>query len=86
MLFCGNGANFHGNWTNGGGVIQLDACTDECPGDVSGDGRVDSVDLAEILAAWGECVGFGCRADVDRDGAVGARDLTIVLAGWGECP
>ena len=86
MLFCGNGANFQGNWTNGGGVVQLDACTDECPGDVSGDGRVDSIDLAEILVAWGQCVGFGCPADVDRDGAVGARDLTILLAGWGECP
>jgi hypothetical protein len=86
MLFCGNGANFQGVWTNGGGVVQLAECADFCPADISNDGRVDSVDLSEVLVGWGQCVGYDCAADIDRDGAIGPRDLAILLATWGECP
>ena len=28
---------------------------DPCPGDISGDGTVDGVDLAIILGSWGVC-------------------------------
>jgi len=58
---------------------------DPCPGDVTGNGVVNAVDLTVLLGAWG--VGkseFDC--DLDNDGVVGPSDLTILLGGWGACP
>jgi len=49
------------------------------PADLNGDGRVDAVDLASLLAAWG---GSG-PADLDGNGIVSAEDLAILLAAWG---
>ena len=54
-----------------------------CDGDLNGDGAVDAVDLASLLAAWGEC--RDCAADVDGDGAVDGRDISALLNAWGGC-
>ena len=51
------------------------------PGDVNGDGVVDTSDLLDLLAAWGDCAG-ACPADFDGDGAVGVGDLLILLGNW----
>jgi formylglycine-generating enzyme required for sulfatase activity len=52
------------------------------PADLSGDGCVDSDDLAILLAGWG-----GANADVDGDGTTGPADLAVLLASWqGDCP
>jgi len=48
------------------------------PADLTGDGQVNSTDLAVILAAWGTP-----DADLDGDGTTGSADLAIVLAAWG---
>ncbi len=56
----------------------------DCPGDLNHDGQVDSVDLAEILGAWGPNTGH--RADLNGDGLVGPLDLAPLLSGWGPCP
>lgn len=48
------------------------------PTDLSGDGVVDSTDLAILLAAWG-----GSDVDFDGDGVCGSSDLAILLAAWG---
>lgn len=47
--------------------------------DFDGDCRVDSPDLAFLLAAWG---GRG-PADLNGDGVVDSQDLAILLAAWG---
>ncbi|MFM7132938.1 MAG: dockerin type I domain-containing protein [Planctomycetota bacterium] len=47
--------------------------------DLNGDGVVNAVDLAELLAQWG---GPG-TADFDGDGAVNAPDLAALLGAWG---
>jgi len=67
-----------------------DGRPDECPavigpcaGDVNGTGRVDTVDLALMIAAWGPCA--SCPEDVDSDGTVGLFDLVALLATWGIC-
>ncbi|MCA9289541.1 MAG: hypothetical protein KDA25_00335, partial [Phycisphaerales bacterium] len=52
-----------------------------CLGDLDGDSVVGPIDLAILLAAWGEP---GC-ADFDLDGAVDPFDLATLLANWGEC-
>lgn len=57
-----------------------DECS-ACPGDVSGDGTINGVDLSIVLANWG---GSG-TGDVDQDGVVNGADLASVLAGWGPC-
>lgn len=49
------------------------------PGDLSGDGLVDSVDLNLLLSAWG-C--DNCDEDITGDGTVDANDLNIVLSNW----
>ncbi len=46
--------------------------------DLSGDGVVDSVDLAILLAAWGTPGG-----DLSGDGNTDATDIAVLLAAWG---
>jgi endo-alpha-N-acetylgalactosaminidase len=55
-------------------------------GDVNGDGRVDLIDLAIVLASYGKCrgePGYDGRADLDGDNCIGLGDLAIVLANFG---
>lgn len=48
-------------------------------GDLNGDGRVDAIDLGQLLASWG--LG-SVPADLDHDGSVGSVDLGALLAAW----
>ncbi len=48
------------------------------PADFDQSGRVDSMDLAALLAAWGA----PGETDLDGDGATGASDLQLLLAAW----
>lgn len=54
-----------------------------CPADLTGDGLVNSADLAAQLGAWG--VGGG-PADLSGDGIVNSVDLAQMLGAWGACP
>lgn len=47
--------------------------------DLDGDGIVDGVDLAILLAAWGSA---GGPADINGDGTVDGSDLAVLLARW----
>jgi hypothetical protein len=59
---------------------------DPCPGDITGGGQVNGVDLAAILGAWGTDGQGKLDCDINDDGTVDAQDLAIVLGGWGNCP
>jgi hypothetical protein len=59
---------------------------DPCPGDITGNGTVNGLDLAAILAAWGSDGQSKFDCDVDNSGVVDGGDLAFVLAGWGACP
>lgn len=48
------------------------------PADLSGDGMVNGVDLAILLAGWGSA-----SADITGDGTTGAGDLAVLLSAWG---
>ena len=50
------------------------------PGDIDGDGDVDTADLLALLAAWGNP---GGPADINGDGIVNTEDLLILLGNWG---
>jgi hypothetical protein len=47
--------------------------------DLNGDGIVDGIDLAVLLAAWGFA---GHPADINGDGTVDGSDLAVLLARW----
>jgi hypothetical protein len=49
------------------------------PGDLDGDGNVDSDDVMLLIADWGM---GGSNADLDGDGTVDVDDLLILLASW----
>lgn len=49
------------------------------PGDINGDGIVNAIDLASLLAQWG---GPG-SADINSSGVVDGLDLAILLSNWG---
>jgi hypothetical protein len=85
-LFCGNGVNINGSWSNLGGNELNGQCAPFCFGDANGDTYVDAEDIAEVLADWGGCTDADCYSDFDGDGVVGAADLTYVLSQWGRCP
>jgi YVTN family beta-propeller protein len=63
----------------------IDVVSYRRPGDVDGDGDVDTADLLELLAAWGDCPDppEECPADFDGDGDVDTADLLTLLANWG---
>lgn len=48
--------------------------------DLSGDGFVNGLDLAMLLANWGYCE--GCPADFNGDSHVNGVDLAMLLANW----
>jgi len=53
------------------------------PGDLNGDGMVNSGDLDLVRANWGQTVPAGTLGDADGDGMVTSSDLDIVRANWG---
>lgn len=52
-----------------------------CPADFDGNGNVDGIDLAMLLAQWGT----DGSADLNDDGTVSGTDLTFILSAWGPC-
>ena len=56
-----------------------------CPGDIDGDGAVNGIDLAIVLARWGGPAKDYPKADADGNGAVDGADLALVLGAWGAC-
>lgn len=54
---------------------------DESPGDLDGDGCVDSADLGMLLGAWGSAAG-----DLDGNGTTDAADIGVLLVEWNPCP
>jgi endoglucanase len=59
-----------------------------CPADFNGDQLVNTDELLEVLAGWGQCPEqpASCPADFDQSGAVNVNDLLGVISGWGVCP
>ncbi len=55
----------------------------ECPGDLDGNGKVDTDDLAMVLGNFGPC--RRCEEDLNGDGYVDSDDVDILMAGWGTC-
>lgn len=65
-------------------LYALDSSGPAVPGDVTGDGAVNVLDLLAVLAGWGPCPPppASCPADLDGSGAVDIVDLLEVLANW----
>jgi glucose/arabinose dehydrogenase len=53
-------------------------CTPPNPADLNRDGRVDGLDLTQMLSCWGA----PC-ADLNGDGTTSGTDLAALLAAWG---
>jgi probable HAF family extracellular repeat protein len=75
-----------------GRILACDFLADHCgllllvrPGDIDGDGVVDTEDLLTLLAAWGDCP-FDCPWDFNGDGVVDDLDADILVEHWGDCP
>ena len=57
------------------------------PGDITGNGLVDSEDLGIFANAWGASKGepsYVPEADINSDGTVDSADLGTMMAHWGE--
>lgn len=72
---------------NGAAILDLGA-TEECPGDVDGDGDIDISDLSILLSAFGStgCTSGACaRANLICDGSavVDIADLSFLLENFG---
>lgn len=68
----------------GSGVYIAFADVDEgIPGDLNGDGFVNTKDLFMLLSDWGQCGDCNdCPADLNGDCVVDTDDLFILLANW----
>ncbi len=70
---------------DGVALLELD-CDAGIPGDLNGDGAVDTTDFLALLAAWGPCPAPcppTCSGDIDENCAVDTIDLLALLANWG---
>jgi hypothetical protein len=54
----------------------------DIPGDIDGNGVVNSADMALLLSNWGVVSFTDPRCDINSDGMVDSADLTILLANW----
>jgi hypothetical protein len=81
---CDGNSVFDACETGGPGDTDSDGRPDVCErdyGDLNLDGRIDGVDLAFLLASWGN--GSSTLGDIDGDGDVDGTDLAFLLARWG---
>jgi hypothetical protein len=55
------------------------------PGDITGDGHVNTDDLLIVITTWGACPArqAPCPGDVTRNGVVNTDDLLMVITNWG---
>lgn len=67
-----------------GFLVRIDLPITNDIADMNGDGTIDGLDLAALLAVWG--VANPPHGDLDGDGMVGGTDLTSMLARWGPVP
>jgi hypothetical protein len=64
-----------------------EGCPEPPVGDMDGDCTVGLADLAQLLAAFGSCLGapeFNSHADLDGSGCIELSDLAVLLANFGE--
>ena len=82
-------------WNQGPGTPQQEAtftvppvvtAPTECPGDINGDGIVDSGDLGILIALWNTSAKSNPEADLNRDGIVNSADIGLLIGSWGLCP
>jgi hypothetical protein len=60
-------------------LLEITPIEEPNPADINGDGKVDGIDLARILGAWGSTAGGG---DLNGDGITDGQDLAILLGSW----
>ncbi|MFM9956532.1 MAG: hypothetical protein ACKVZJ_00510 [Phycisphaerales bacterium] len=63
--------------------FELLATPVSCPGDLTGDGLIDTADLVALLGVFGGSVTPGSPSDPDNDGVVTTADLVRFLAVFG---
>lgn len=76
------------DWPAGEVRGQIEFPLPPCLADVNCDSTVNTEDLLQLLANWGDCDDdpAPCASDINKDGTVGTSDLLDLLAGWGDCP
>jgi hypothetical protein len=81
------GSGHYGAWSPERAVVLI-PIQPAIPGDITGDGAVDIMDLLAVINAWGECPQSGsCGADIapapDGNQQVNVDDLIMVIGNWG---
>ena len=64
----------------------LDGAITLVPGDINGDGQIDSIDLTKLISEYGKSgssIGDSL-ADINGDGQVDSIDLTLLISGYGK--
>ena len=70
-------------WGTHNGMYRAFILTPPCPGDITGDGVVNSFDLGTLLSNFGTSVAPGTQGDLNADGVVNTFDLGILLGSFG---
>jgi hypothetical protein len=65
-------------------IVERGCVEPTCPGDVTGDGVVDVIDLNRLLAAFNTPAATDPAADVTADGVIDVIDLNTVLGRFNE--
>jgi len=71
-------------WENlpGDEVETLGEVSDDCIGDLNGDGVINGAEISIVLGAWSTGNSY---ADINGDGVVDGADLAMILGSWGPC-
>ncbi|MCH8822269.1 MAG: VCBS repeat-containing protein [Planctomycetes bacterium] len=83
FLLGATGGGFNGPPT-GRFFVVAGISSPQVPGDLDGDGVVNTVDLLLLFAQWGPCSDCNdCPADLDDDCQVSTVDLLMLFSNWG---
>jgi hypothetical protein len=64
--------------------LELLPSTTSVPGDVDGDGHVNTKDIAILLKYWNQTVPVNTNGDLNGDGQVTTIDIAVLLKNWGK--
>ena len=66
---------------NGLAIVKIGSAV---PGDLDGDGLVNTVDLLLLFANWGHCADCNdCAGNLNDDCVVNTEDLLLLFSNWG---
>lgn len=71
------------NYSGGKDISSVLSEYENCAGDTSGDGRINSQDITSVIRSYGQSTTELPNIDVTRDNRINSQDITVVVRNYG---